>query len=99
MLQLKEEKAAADGRTVPDPGSQGEIDRLQRLNTSLQKTIIKLVKIINECQPVNVTYCSDCKYSVDRYGDGDCYCRYDDDLRYIGKNWNHYCGYAVRRQE
>ena len=43
--------------------------------------------------------CKDCKYSVDEYGDGDCYCDYDRNLSYIGKNWNHYCGFAERREE
>ena len=43
--------------------------------------------------------CKDCKYSVDEYGDGDCYCDYNRNLNYIGKNWNHYCGYAERRIE
>ena len=43
--------------------------------------------------------CKDCKYSVDEYGDGDCYCDYDRNLNYIGKNWNHYCGWAVRKEE
>ena len=43
--------------------------------------------------------CKDCKYSVDEYDDGDCYCDYNRNLNYIGKNWNHYCGWAERRTE
>ena len=43
--------------------------------------------------------CKDCKYGVDEYDDGDCYCDYNRTLNYIGKNWNHYCGYAERRTE
>lgn len=43
--------------------------------------------------------CKDCKYSVDEYDDGDCYCDYNRNLNYIGKNWNHYCGWAERGTE
>lgn len=37
--------------------------------------------------------CKDCKYSVDEYDDGECYCDYEKDLRYI-KDWDHYCSWA-----
>ena len=43
--------------------------------------------------------CKDCKYSVDKYGEGDCYCYYNRSLNYIGDNWNHYCGWAERKTE
>lgn len=39
--------------------------------------------------------CKDCKYGTDYYRDGECYCKHEN-LDYIG-NWNHYCGYAKRR--
>lgn len=42
--------------------------------------------------------CKDCKYSVDEYDDGDCYCDYEKDLRYI-KDWDHYCAWAERKEE
>lgn len=42
--------------------------------------------------------CKDCKYSVEEYNDGECYCDYNRELRYI-KDWNHYCGWAERKEE
>lgn len=43
--------------------------------------------------------CKDCRYSVDEYDDGECYCDYDKNLTYIGKDWNHYCSWAERKEE
>lgn len=41
--------------------------------------------------------CKDCRFSVDEYGDGDCYCRTKREvLRYIG-DWNHYCGWGEKK--
>lgn len=97
MEKLKGKEALWTVEVVPDPGPQGEINRLKRQNAALQETVNTIVKIFGDCRLV--ICCKDCKYSVDSYGDGDCYCTYDNNLQYIGKNWNHYCGYAVRRQE
>ena len=47
---------------------------------------------------VPVIRCKDCKYSVDEYHDGECYCYYTKCLQYI-KDWNHYCSWAKRREE
>ena len=41
--------------------------------------------------------CKDCKYSVDEYDDGECYCNYEKCLLYI-KDWDHYCSWAKRRR-
>ena len=46
---------------------------------------------------VPVIRCKDCKYSTDEYGDGDCYC--DLSVKYIGKDWNHFCSWAERKEE
>lgn len=44
--------------------------------------------------------CWDCKYAIDEYGDGHCYCRNGREmLRYIGEDWNHYCSFAERKEE
>ena len=42
--------------------------------------------------------CKDCKYSVDEYDDGECYCDYEKDLRYI-KDWDHYCSWAEGKEK
>lgn len=42
--------------------------------------------------------CKDCKYSVEEYNDGECYCDYNGCLSYI-KDWHHYCGWGERREE
>lgn len=43
--------------------------------------------------------CRYCKFAIDEYGDGDCYCRTKHEmLRYIG-DWNHYCGWAERKEK
>lgn len=46
---------------------------------------------------IPVIRCKDCKYSTDEYGDGDCYC--DLSVKYIGKDWNHFCSWAERRTD
>ncbi len=40
--------------------------------------------------------CKDCKYSVDEYDDGECYCNYTKCLQYV-KDWNHYCAWAEQK--
>ena len=55
-----------------------------------------LMKITGDCD--EVIRCKDCKYSVDEYDDGECYCDYEKDLRYI-KDWDHYCSWAERKDE
>lgn len=47
-----------------------------------------------------LTRCKDCEYAIDEYGDGDCYCRNEmSHLKYIGVDWNHYCAWALRKEE
>lgn len=44
--------------------------------------------------------CKDCKYAVDEYDDGECYCDNKvNGMVYIGKDWNHYCSWAERKEE
>lgn len=48
---------------------------------------------------VPVTRCKDCKYSVDAYNEGDCYCRRPQKaLEYVG-DWNFFCGAADRKEK
>lgn len=53
------------------------------------------VKYLEQLGYRKVVTCKDCKYSVDEYDDGECYCDYEKDLRYI-KDWDHYCSRAER---
>lgn len=44
--------------------------------------------------------CKDCEYAVNEYGDGECYCdSKNTEFLYIGKDWNHYCGWAKRKEK
>lgn len=53
---------------------------------------------IRECEVL--VRCKKCMYSVDMYNDGDCYCiRPDNEIIWIGDNWNFYCAAALRRAE
>ncbi len=50
---------------------------------------------------VPVIRCRDCIYSVDEYGDNECYCRNRLNgtyLMYIN-DWDHYCSWAERKEE
>ena len=43
--------------------------------------------------------CKDCKYSIDFYGPGECYCcRLNWELDWT-RDWNFYCGAAERRKD
>ena len=53
---------------------------------------------LDVCYKRELIRCKDCKYSVDEYDDGECYCDYEKDLRYI-KDWGHYCSWAERKEE
>lgn len=47
-----------------------------------------------------VVRCKDCKYSVDYYHDGDCYCMNPImGLLYFGGSWDFYCADGKRRED
>lgn len=49
---------------------------------------------------VEVVRCKDCKFSIDFYQDGSCYCRLPEkELYYKGESWNGYCEKGERRGE
>lgn len=68
----------------------------------ISEALDMIKSIVRHDQPtvdaVPVVRCKDCKYSVDEYDDGECYCDYENDLRYI-KDWNHHCSWAERKEE
>lgn len=59
---------------------------------------VKQMKAKGMTDEFELIRCKDCKYSVEEYNDGECYCDYNRELRYI-KDWDHYCGWAERRTE
>ena len=60
-------------------------------------TVADMISDAPTVDAVPVIRCKDCKYSSDDYGDGDCYC--DLSVKYIGKDWNHFCSWAERKEE
>ena len=49
---------------------------------------------------VKIVRCKDCRYGVDYYHEGDCYCSNPKwGLKYFGGSWNFYCADAERRTE
>lgn len=57
------------------------------------------IKLLPSAQP-EIIRCKDCRYGVDYYHDGDCYCSNPKcELRYFGGSWEFYCADAERREE
>lgn len=53
-----------------------------------------------EVDAVKVVRCKDCKYSVDYYQDGNCYCRRPSKpMEWIEKGFNWFCADGERRTE
>lgn len=47
-----------------------------------------------------IIWCKDCRYSIDEYGDGECYCkRPSRELVWIGKRWDFFCAAARLKME
>ena len=67
------------------------------MTQEFEKSYGEWVKYLEQLGYRKVVLCKDCKYSVDEYDDGECYCDYEKDLRYI-KDWDHYCSWAKRRR-
>ena len=61
----------------------------------IRNLVIRFLLASPTVDAVHVIRCKDCKYSSDDYGDGDCYC--DLSVKYIGKDWNHFCSWAERK--
>ena len=53
-----------------------------------------------EKEEKEVIRCKDCKYSVDYYNDGECYCqRPGREMQWIGKKWDFFCAAGRKRGE
>ena len=56
------------------------------------------VEALPPVQPA-IIRCRDCKYSIDEYNDGDCYCkRPSRELVWIGKGWDFFCKAGAKRE-
>ena len=71
-------------------GSDWQVERMER-----DKSILKSLPTV---QPT-IIRCRDCKYSIDEYNDGDCYCkRPSRELVWIGKSWDFFCKAGAKRE-
>ena len=74
---------------------------LVKMNDFGELSAKKAIRMVSKATTVDaepVIRCKDCKYSVDEYDDGECYCEKEKDLRYI-KDWDHYCSWAEGKEE
>lgn len=63
---------------------------------------INEIRIKDGLKPIEESHiirCKDCKYSINYYNDGRCYCRYHNDVEYFGGDWNFYCSRAERKEQ
>ena len=57
------------------------------------------IKRLPTAQP-EIVRCKDCRYGVDYYHEGDCYCSNPKwGLEYFGGSWEFYCADAERRTD
>lgn len=73
-------------------------DELPALLTEFLVAVGVIISSQPSAQP-EIVRCRDCKYSIDFYDDGECYCRRPNrELDWTG-DWNFYCGAAERRTD
>lgn len=59
----------------------------------------RMIKELPAIKP-EIVRCKDCRYGVDYYHEGDCYCSNPKwGLKYFGGSWEFYCADAERRTE
>ena len=69
------------------------------LTSALAMTVIKMIDDTPTADVVEIVRCKDCKFSVDYYNDGDCYCKIPTrEMVWLGNNWNGYCSYGERKE-
>ena len=75
----------------------------KRLNFRVREwanTMIHLISVAPTVEAEPVVRCKDCRYGVDYYHEGDCYCSNPKwGLRYFGGSWKFYCADAERRED
>jgi hypothetical protein len=73
----------------------GECRPMNELNAESAEA---LEMAIIELEQQEIIRCRDCKYSIDEYNDGDCYCkRPSRELVWIGKSWDFFCQAGRRK--
>ena len=65
---------------------------------AIRKLIVRYCEEQSKVDVIHPIRCRDCKYSVDEYDDGECYCNYTKCLQYV-KDWNHYCAWAEPKEK
>lgn len=79
-------------------GSDWQVERMER-----DKSILKSLPTVQpnhnaEPSKMEIIRCKDCKYSIDEYNDGDCYCKRPSmELVWIGKSWDFFCKAGAKR--
>lgn len=84
--------------TLNNPLTEEQWDMITDVDFDQTDRITFHTKHGKEVEFTKVIRCKDCKYSVDEYADGECYCNYTQDLRYI-KDWDHYCSLAEPKEK
>lgn len=80
-------------------------DNLQKHLDSVQdggqenRSAIRIIMEMPTADVIEVVRCKDCKFSVDYYNDGDCYCKIPKrEMVWVGNNWNGYCSHGERKE-
>ena len=78
------------------------LEAIKLLHAQLdEESVQRCIEAASNLPSAQIIRCKDCKFSVDEYGDNECYCRNRLNgtyLMYI-KDWDHYCSWAERKEE
>jgi hypothetical protein len=86
-------------RVLDDPDVVGSERRKYEWGLGLIESYISDICELPSAQP-EIIHCKDCKYGVDYYHDGECYCLNPKwGLMYSGGSWEFYCADAKRRAD
>ena len=82
----------------------GSLSRKTDCNLNFEymiRTSAMTIEMIKDAQPIDaveVVRCKDCKYSVDFYNDGECYCqRPEREMQWISRRWDFFCAAGRKR--